>query len=84
MQIYGAVFMNNILGFAAIATLIYVREIAWEFSAEVLVVAIVCIVMGLSASFRPNFPLWTSFGAYLLYLLSLVLVYVLNDVLHYE
>ncbi|KAI9083529.1 hypothetical protein K1719_034471 [Acacia pycnantha] len=83
-EIYGAVFMNNILGFAAIATLIYVREITWEFSAEVLVVAIVCSVMGLSASFRPNFPLWTSFGAYLLYLLSLVLVYVLNDVLHYE
>ncbi|XP_028763669.1 sodium/calcium exchanger NCL-like [Neltuma alba] len=83
-EIYGAVFMNNILGFSAIATLIYVREITWEFSAEVLVVAIVCSVMGLSASFRPNFPLWTSFGAYLLYWLSLVLVYVLNDVLHYE
>ncbi|KAF7822664.1 sodium/calcium exchanger NCL-like [Senna tora] len=82
-EIYGAVFMNNILGFSAISTLIYMREISWEFSAEVLVVAIVCSIMGLTASFRPTFPLWTSFGAYLLYLLSLVLVYVIKYVLNY-
>jgi hypothetical protein len=69
MQIYGAVFMNNILGFVVISILIYMRNITWEFSADVLVVAIVCIVMGLTASFRATFPLWTSLPAYLLYLI---------------
>ncbi|XP_027191848.2 sodium/calcium exchanger NCL1-like [Cicer arietinum] len=82
-EIYGAVFMNNILGFVVISILIYMRDIAWEFSADVLVVAIVCIVMGLAATFRNTFPLWTSFPAYLLYLLSLLLVFVLKDVLNY-
>ncbi|KAK2423703.1 Calcium-binding EF-hand family protein [Trifolium repens] len=82
-EIYGAVFMNNILGFVVISILIYMRNITWEFSADVLVVAIVCIVMGLTASFRATFPLWTSLPAYLLYLISLVLVYVLKDVLNY-
>lgn len=75
--------MNNILGFVVISVLIYMRDITWEFSADVLVVAIVCVVMGLAASFRTAFPLWTSFPAYLMYLISLLLVFVLKDVLHY-
>lgn len=83
MQIYGAVFMNNILGFVVISILIYVREITWEFSADVLVVAIVCAVMGLAASFFHTFPVWTSIPAYLMYLLSLLMVFVLKDVLYY-
>ncbi|KAL2331384.1 hypothetical protein Fmac_018965 [Flemingia macrophylla] len=82
-EIYGAVFMNNILGFVVISVLIYMREITWEFSADVLIVAIVCALMGLTASFRPTFPLWTSFPAYLLYLVALLLVFVLKDVLNY-
>lgn len=75
--------MNNILGFVVISILIYMRDITWEFSADVLVVAIVCAVMGLASAFRTTFPLWTSFPAYLLYLISLLLVYVLKDVLNY-
>ncbi|KAI5411777.1 sodium/calcium exchanger NCL [Lathyrus oleraceus] len=82
-EIYGAVFMNNILGFVVISILIYMRDITWEFSADVLVVAIVCAVMGLASAFRTTFPLWTSFPAYLLYLISLLLVYVLKDILNY-
>ncbi|KAK7335104.1 hypothetical protein VNO80_26875 [Phaseolus coccineus] len=82
-EIYGAVFMNNILGFVVISILIYMREISWQFSADVLVVAIVCAVMGLTACFRPTFPLWTSFAAYFMYLIALLLVCVLKDVLNY-
>ncbi|KAI4333604.1 hypothetical protein L6164_018388 [Bauhinia variegata] len=82
-EIYDAVFMNNTIGFFAIAILIDVRQVTWEFSAEVLVVAIVCAIIGLAASFSSKFPLWTSFCAYLLYPLSLVLAYVLTHVVHY-
>ncbi|XP_047168145.1 sodium/calcium exchanger NCL-like [Vigna umbellata] len=82
-EIYGAVFMNNILGFVVISILIYIREITWQFSADVLVVAIVCAVMGLAATFRPTFPLWTSFPAYFMYLVALLLVFLLKDVLNY-
>ncbi|XP_075671950.1 sodium/calcium exchanger NCL1-like isoform X2 [Castanea sativa] len=82
-QIYGGVFMNNILGFSVLLILIYARELTWEFSAEMLVVLLVCATMGLTASFRSTFPIWTSFLAYLLYPLSLLLVYFFNDVLNY-
>ncbi|XP_065623901.1 sodium/calcium exchanger NCL1 isoform X2 [Quercus suber] len=82
-EIYGGVFMNNILGFSVLLILIYVRELTWEFSAEMLVVLLVCATMGLIASFRSTFPIWTSFLAYLLYPLSLLLVYFFNDVLNY-
>lgn len=83
MQIYGGVFMNNVLGFSVLLAIIYVREMTWEFSAEVLVVLIVCIVVGLIASLRSTFPLWTAFVAFLLYPVSLLLVYIINDVIGY-
>ncbi|KAI4322990.1 hypothetical protein L6164_022634 [Bauhinia variegata] len=80
-EIYGGVFMNNVLGFFAVSVLIYVRQIRWEFSAEALVVAIACAVMGLKASFCSTVPLWMAIFAFLLYPLSLVLVYALNKIL---
>ncbi|KAF7849242.1 hypothetical protein BT93_L1047 [Corymbia citriodora subsp. variegata] len=83
-EIYGEVFMSNMLGFCVLLSLIYARDLTWEFSAEVLVVLIVCGVVGLIASFRSTFPIWTSILAYLLYPLSLLLVYVLDDVLNYS
>ncbi|XP_018731636.2 sodium/calcium exchanger NCL [Eucalyptus grandis] len=83
-KIYGEVFMSNVLSFSVLLLLIYARNLTWEFSAEVLVVLIVCGVVGLTASFRSTFPVWTSILAYLLYPLSLLLVYVLDDVLNYS
>ncbi|RVW42927.1 Sodium/calcium exchanger NCL1 [Vitis vinifera] len=77
-EIYGGVFMNNVLGISVLLSIIYVRELTWDFSAEVLVVMIVCMVMGMFASLRSIFPVWTSIVAYLLYPLSLLLVYALD------
>ncbi|KAI3974310.1 hypothetical protein MKX01_030979, partial [Papaver californicum] len=72
--IYGAVTMNNILCLSVFLSLVYVRHLTWDFSAEVLVILIVCIVMGLFGSFRTTFPLWTCSIAFLLYPFSLALV----------
>ncbi|CAN6561022.1 unnamed protein product [Malus baccata var. baccata] len=72
-EIYGGVFMNNVLGFSVLLAIIY----------ALLVVLIICTVMGLIASFVSTLSLWTSFLAYLLYPISLLLVYILNDVVKY-
>ncbi|KAH7859984.1 hypothetical protein Vadar_007910 [Vaccinium darrowii] len=79
--IYGAVTMNNALCLSVFLALVYVRDLTWDFSAEVLVIVIVCVVMGAFASFRTTFPLWTAILAFLLYPFSLALVYVLDYVL---
>ncbi|KAK9269560.1 hypothetical protein L1049_001336 [Liquidambar formosana] len=80
-EIYGAVTMNNILCLSVFLALVYIRGLTWDFSAEVLVILIVCIVMSAFASFRTTFPLWTSSVAFILYPFSLALVYVLDYVL---
>lgn len=80
-EIYGAVTMNNVLCLAVFLALVYIRDLTWDFSAEVLVIVIVCVVMGAFASFRTTFPLWTAILAFLLYPFSLALVYVLDYVL---
>ena len=80
VQLYGAVTMNNVLCLAVFLALVYVRGLTWDFSAEVLVILVVCIVMGVFASFRTTFPLWTSIMAILLYPFSLALAYVLDYV----
>jgi hypothetical protein len=73
--------MNNTLCLSVFLALVYVRDLTWEFSAEVLIILIVCVVMGAFGSFRTVYPLWTSIVAFLLYPFSLALVYVLDYVL---
>ncbi|WCJ32229.1 sodium/calcium exchanger family protein / calcium-binding EF hand family protein [Euphorbia peplus] len=79
-ELYGAVTMNNLLCLSVFLALVYVRGLTWDFSSEVLVIFIVCMVMGGFASFRTTFPIWTSSLAYFLYPFSLALVYVLDYV----
>ncbi|XP_024183971.1 sodium/calcium exchanger NCL isoform X2 [Rosa chinensis] len=78
--IYGSVTMSNILSLAVFLALVYIRNLTWSFSSEVLVIIIVCILMGVVAGFRTTFPVWMSFGAVALYPLSLLLVYILEYV----
>ncbi|KAI8009853.1 Sodium/calcium exchanger NCL [Camellia lanceoleosa] len=80
-ELYGAVTMNNVLCLSVFLALVYVRGLTWDFSAEVLVILVVCLVMGAFASFRTTFPLWTALVAFFLYPFSLALVYVLDYVL---
>lgn len=80
-ELYGAVTMNNVLCLSVFLALVYIRGLTWDFSAEVLVIVIVCVVMGAFASFRTTFPLWTAILAFFLYPFSLALVYVLDYVL---
>lgn len=79
-QLYGAATMNNVLCLSVFLALVYVRGLTWDFSAEVLVIIIVCLAMGAFGSFRTTFPVWTSSLAFLLYPFSLALVYVLDYV----
>ncbi|KAL2483573.1 sodium/calcium exchanger family protein/calcium-binding EF hand family protein [Forsythia ovata] len=79
-ELYGAVTMNNVLCLSVFLAIVYMRGLIWDFSSEVLVILIVCIVMGVFASIRTSFPLWTSLIAFLMYPFSLALVYVLDYV----
>ena len=78
LQLYGAATMNNLLCLSVFLALVYIRDLTWDFSSEVLVILIVCLVMGAFASFRTTFTLWTSLVAFLLYPFSLALVYILD------
>ncbi|TVU33244.1 hypothetical protein EJB05_25035, partial [Eragrostis curvula] len=77
-EIYGSVTMNNTLCLTVFLGLVYVRGLTWDFSSEVLIIFLICMIMGLFTSFRTTFPLWTSFVAFLMYPLSLIIVYVLD------
>lgn len=77
-ELYGAATMNNVLCLSVFLALVYVRGLVWDFSSEVLVILIVCILMGALGSIRSTFPLWTTSVAFLLYPFSLALVYILD------
>jgi Ca2+/Na+ antiporter len=79
-EIYNGVFMNNMMGLAIFLALVYIRDLSWDVSAEILVVLLICTVMGLFTSFCSKFPFWTSILAYLLYPISLLLIYVLTTI----
>ncbi|KAM3748293.1 hypothetical protein ACB098_05G097500 [Castanea mollissima] len=77
-EIYNGIFMNNMMGLAIFLALVYIRDLSWDVSVEILVVLLICTAMGLFTCFCTKFPFWTSILAYLLYPLSLLLIYVLT------
>ncbi|CAN0896730.1 Sodium/calcium exchanger NCL1 [Linum grandiflorum] len=79
-EIYGSVTMSNILSLSVFLGLVYCRDLTWNFSAEVLIILVVCITMGLIGSFRTKFPIWMCFVAFGLYPISLFLAYILDYV----
>nr|XP_043620105.1 sodium/calcium exchanger NCL2-like [Erigeron canadensis] len=78
-EIYDGVFMNNVLCFSVLLAVVYFRGLVWHFTAELLSVFIVCVIMGTAAGFRSKFPVWTSMVSYLLYPLSLIFVHVFAE-----
>ncbi|KAJ6766993.1 EF-HAND CALCIUM-BINDING DOMAIN CONTAINING PROTEIN [Salix purpurea] len=57
VQIYCGVFMNNVLGLTSFLTIVYIRDVEWDITAEILVVLIICSGIGLSSSFSSIFPI---------------------------
>lgn len=79
MQLYGNVVMNNIMGMTTLLAIVYVKDLRWDYSAEVLIMLVVCAVIGLLAFLSSTYPLWTCLLAFSLYPFSLVLFYVLQS-----
>ncbi|CAK7350466.1 unnamed protein product [Dovyalis caffra] len=77
-QIYCGVFMNNVLGLTSFLAIVYIRDVEWDITAEILVVLIIFSGIGLSSSFSSIFPFWTCLVAYALYPISLGFLYVLT------
>ncbi|KAM7492192.1 hypothetical protein LguiA_035113 [Lonicera macranthoides] len=79
-QIYAAITMSHNLCLSVFLGLVYVRDLTWDFSAEVSIILIVNLIVGVSASLRTTFPLWTCLVAYALYPLMPLLVYIIEYV----
>lgn len=67
MQIYNGLVMNNLLGLLTLLAIVYIKELSWTYSDEVLTIMIPCAVVGLFALKRDTYPLWASISAMLLY-----------------
>ncbi|CAA2934625.1 sodium calcium exchanger NCL2-like [Olea europaea subsp. europaea] len=80
-SLYGAVYMNNVIGLIVFLAPVYVRNLSSDVSAEVVVLLVVCILMTFFTSCCTIFHRWTSYVVLLLYPISLVSVYVLTSVL---
>ncbi|KAJ0581661.1 hypothetical protein HanHA300_Chr04g0143621 [Helianthus annuus] len=72
--------MSNMSSLTTFLLTVYIRDLPWDVSAEVLVVLIICGVMGVFTSTRIVFPLWTGYAGYLLYPISLLMLYLLTAV----
>ncbi|KAL0398514.1 UNVERIFIED_CONTAM: Sodium/calcium exchanger NCL1 [Sesamum radiatum] len=76
-EIYGGVVMNNMMGLSTLLAIVYIKELEWDHSAEVLTILVVCGIIGVLACTQTTYPLWTCVLAFFLYPLSLAMYYVL-------
>ena len=83
-QLYGAATMNNTLCLAVFAGLVYFRDLEWYYSAEVTVILLVEFAVGIVAlaHFRIYY-VYLLFLVILLYPLSLAIVILLQNVVHW-
>ena len=77
MQIYAAITMNHSLCLSVFLGIVYMRDLKWDFSAEVWIILIVSLTIGVSASVRTTFSLLACLVAYALYPLMPLLVYII-------
>ncbi|KAH0759831.1 hypothetical protein KY290_023324 [Solanum tuberosum] len=74
-EIYVGVIMNNIMGMSTVLTVLYAKDLRWEYSPEVLVSMVICAVTGSFAFTRTTYPLWTCIVAFLFYPIALLHMY---------
>lgn len=83
-QIYGACIMNNTLCLGVFCALIFFRDLEWYFSAEVTVIVLFELVMGGVALFyKTVYPLYLSVVVICFYPISLAMVALMENVLHW-
>jgi Ca2+/Na+ antiporter len=81
-QLLGAATMNNTFCLAIFLILVYLKDLAWQFSAEVLAILLVeaAIVIITLTSKKDVLPLWKAGAVLCLYPASLLFVYLLENV----
>ncbi|KAI3828394.1 hypothetical protein L1987_02495 [Smallanthus sonchifolius] len=76
-QIYSGVAISSMSSLTTFLSIVYIRDLPWDVSAQVLVVLIICGVMAVFRSTRTVYPLWSGYVIFLLYPISLLMLYLL-------
>ena len=77
-QVYGAVTMNNTLNLGLFLFLILVKDLTWDFSAEIIVMLLNGVVVGLLGSVLVDYKAVLAPAVLALYPVSIGLVYLLK------
>ncbi len=78
-QLYGAATLNNTLCLGVFGLLIYLKQLQWKFTAEVIVIILVEVVVGIVA-FRTTYKVIYGVVIASLYILSIVLIVIMDNV----
>ncbi|CAI9292780.1 unnamed protein product [Lactuca saligna] len=79
-QIYSGVAMSSMSSLTTFLLIVYIKDLSWDVSAQLLVVMIICVGMSVLTSTRKVYPLWTGYVIYLMYPISLLMLYMLTVV----
>jgi len=80
----GAGVMNNCFTTGVFLALIFCRGIAWQFTAETIVIILVEVLIGVTVLFKPKQLLYDALIIFSYYPLSLVVVWALENKLHID
>ncbi|KAJ6226458.1 sodium/calcium exchanger ncl [Anaeramoeba flamelloides] len=83
-SLYGAVIMNNTFSLAVLCGLIYYKKLIWDFTAEVISLSVVNLLLGILAIRTTTVKVFHIFWIIPLYPLSILIVYILNRTLGWD
>jgi len=83
-QLYGAAVMNNTMCLGIFFALVAFRKLYWTFTAETLVIILVIFIVGAISAFKETITLIYGLAVIPLYPLSILFVYLLENVAHID
>ncbi|KAI3710192.1 hypothetical protein L2E82_39966 [Cichorium intybus] len=79
-KIYSGVSMSSMSTLTTFLLLVYIRDLPWDVSAQAFVVLLIGGGMAVFTSTRTTYPLWMGYMIYLIYPISLLMLYLLTIV----
>ncbi|KAL7591841.1 hypothetical protein Lser_V15G32339 [Lactuca serriola] len=77
-RIYSGVAMSSMSTLTLFLLLVYIRDLPWDVSPQVFVVLVIGGGMAILTSTRTVYPLWMGYVVYLMYPISLLMLYLLT------
>ncbi|GKA87873.1 sodium/calcium exchanger NCL1-like protein [Tanacetum coccineum] len=70
-ELYSGLVMNNLMGLTTLLAIVYIKGLTWVYTAEVITIIVIGLIMGTFARICSTYHVWTSILSFFLYVTTI-------------